>query len=261
MADLALRADMAHTYESALSTHDHESITVRDRDLASEVMDDLPFAAALYYLWTGDVPTDGERRLVDAILVSLMVHGKTPSAIASRLTALSEPNAVQAAIASGILGVGSRLIGTMQECSTDLHAVVDADGTDDAIQELVEEYQRRGDRFPGIGHPHLEPVDPRAERLFEIAEAEGIAGEHVAALRAIRDAFETETGRSLPINVTGAIAGTSADLGLSPTAARALAVVSRATGVAAEVLEEQDRPIAADIWQHVDGNTGPRDDR
>lgn len=246
---------MPPTYESALSTHDHESITVRDRDLATEVMDELPFAAGLYHLWTGELPTDGERRLVDAILLSLMVHGKTPSAIAGRMTALSEPNAVQAAIASGVLGVGSRLIGTMQECSADLHGLAAAADTDAAVGELVGNYRRRGDRFPGIGHPHLEPVDPRAERLFAVAEAEGIAGEHVEALRRVRDAFEAETGRSLPINVTGAIAATTADLGLSPTAARALAVVSRATGVAAEVLEEQERPIAADVWQHVDRNT------
>lgn len=246
-------------YESDLSTHDESTITVRDRDLADEVMDELPFAAALYYLWTGEVPTEGEQRLVDAVLTSLMVHGKTPSAVAARMTTLSEPDAVQAAIASGILGVGSQFIGTMQGCSAALQELAAVEDTDAAIEELVADHLDRGEPFAGIGHPHLDPVDPRAERLFAIAEEEGIAGEHVALLRAVRDAFEAETGTDLPINVTGAIAATTADLGLSPTAARALAVVSRAAGVAGEVLEEQERPIAADVWQHVDRNTGRPD--
>ncbi|MFB6170945.1 MAG: citryl-CoA lyase [Haloarculaceae archaeon] len=251
---------MAREFESALSTHDAESITVRQRDLATEVMDDLSFTAALYYLWTGEVPTDGERRLLDAVLTSLMVHGKTPSAIAARMTALSEPTAVQAAIASGVLGVGSQFIGTMQDCSADLQALAAAADRDAAVESLVTDYLDRGERFAGIGHPHLDPVDPRAETLFDVASEEGIAGEHVDLLFAVRDAFEAETGRDLPINVTGAIAAVTADMGLSPTAARALAVVSRAAGVAGEVLEEQDRPIATDVWQYVDRNTVPPDE-
>lgn len=247
------------TYESALSTHDESSITVRERRLSTEVMGEMAFPAALYYLWTGEEPTDGERRLVDAVLTSLMVHGKTPSAIASRMTILSEPSAVQAAIASGILGVGSQFIGTMQDCSADLHELAGAGDPDAAVDALVADYLDRGEPFAGIGHPHLEPVDPRAERLFAIAEEEGIAGEHVRLLRQVRDGFEAETGRDLPINVTGAIAAVTADLGLSPMAARALAVISRAAGVTGEILEEQERPIAGDVWQFVDRNTGPPD--
>lgn len=246
---------MDPTFESALSSHDEQSITVRERDLATEVMDDLSFAAALTYLWTGEVPDEGAERLVDAILTSLMVHGKTPSAIAARMTALSEPEAVQAAIASGVAGVGSQFIGTMQGCSAALQELAAADDTDVAVAELVADHRERGEPFAGIGHPQLDPVDPRAERLFAIAEQEGIAGEHVELLRRVRDGFEAETGRDLPINVTGAIAATTADLGLSPTAARALATVSRAAGVAGEVLEEQERPMAADVWQFVDRHT------
>ncbi|WP_254838515.1 citryl-CoA lyase [Natronomonas marina] len=248
---------MGNRFETALSSHDERSISVREKDLSTEVMGEMEFTAALYYLWTGDVPTAGERRLLDAVLSSLMVHGTTPSAIASRLTAMSEPDAVQAAIASGILGVGSQFIGTMKNCSEELQAVVKAEDGDAAITELVAEYQRDGTPFPGIGHPHLEPVDPRAERLFELADTEGVAGDHVDAVRDVREAFENATGEALPINATGAIAAVTSDLGMSPTAARGLAVISRATGVTGEVLEEQENPMAVDIWQYVDGNTEP----
>jgi citrate synthase len=128
------------------------------------------------------------------------------------------------------------------------------------LRPFVADSLADGASFPGIGHPHLDPVDPRAERLFEIAEGEDIAGEHTETLRAVQTAFETETGASLPINVTGAIAALSADLGLSSTAARGLAVISRAIGVTGEVLEELENPMGPDIWTAVDERTSPPDE-
>lgn len=252
---------MGKRFETGLSRHDERSISVRGKELSTEVMGEMEFGSALYYLWTGSEPAAGERRMVDAVLTSVMVHGTTPSAITSRLTLMSEPEAVQAAIASGILGVGSQYIGTMKDCAEELQALAVADDTDAAITDVVAEYRRRGVAFPGIGHPHLEPVDPRAERLFDLASEEGVAGEHVTTVHRVRDAFEAETGEALPINATGAIAAITSDLGLSPTAARGLAVISRAAGVTVEILEEQEHPIAADIWRYVDRNTEQPGDR
>lgn len=244
------------SYRYDLSDHDAESISYRDRDLATEVLGELSFPETLFYTWTGDLPDPGEERVLEAMLNTLMLHGVTPSTLVSRLTLVSEPDAVQAAVASAVNGVGSRLIGTMKECSAALHEVAAADDREAAIETLVAEYAASDDRFPGIGHPHLEPVDPRAERLFELADEAGVRGEHVDLLADIRDAFEAEFDATLPINATGAIAALSADMGLPPTAARGIAIVSRATGVVAEVLAEQTEPMATDVWQHVDANTG-----
>lgn len=241
-------------FETALSRHDEESITVRSKDLTSEVMDEMSFPSAVLYLWTGEEPTAGESRLADAILSCLMVHGTTASAIASRMTVRTEPNAPQAAIASGILGVGSQFIGTMKECAEELHRIADTDDPAGSVEALPAEYRSRGERFSGIGHRVLTPVDPRAERLFAIAREEGIAGEYVALLEQIQGAFEAETGATLPINATGAIAAVTADMGLSPTAARGLAVLSRAAGVTGEMLEEHEHPMSPDILRVVDEN-------
>lgn len=250
------------TFETALSRHDSEHITIREKDLATELMGEQSFPAAMYYLWTGEEPTPGENRLFDAMLTSLMAHGTTAPAIAARLTAHTEPEATQAAIASGILGVGSRYVGTMKGCGEELQAIsgeTTGPGAErtraDAIDALVSDYRDRGAGFPGIGHPELDPVDPRAERLFEMAEAEGIASEHVAILHDIQDAFERETGVDLPINVTGAIAAIGSDMGLSPDALRGIAVLSRAAGVTGEILEETETPIGGDIWEFVDSRT------
>jgi len=245
---------MAEEFPTELSTYDADSVTVRGQEL-SGMMGETGFGAAVYLLWTGDEPSEGEARLVDAALCSLMVHGRTPHALAARLTYLSEPDSLQGAVASGLLGVGSRFVGSMQECAEVLRELVAEDDPEAALEAVVAAYRERGDPFPGIGHPFHDPVDPRARRLFEIAEEEGVAGDGVALLRALQAAFEEATGLDLPVNVTGAIAAVATDLGLSPTAARGLAILSRTAGLVAAVLEEQDRPIARDVWSYAEERT------
>jgi citrate synthase len=243
---------MSENYRTALSTHDAESITVRGKDLPSEIMGEMDFGSAFYFLLTGEEPTAAESRLTNAIVASIMVHGTTPHAIAARLTLLSEPNSTQGAVASGLLGVGSRFAGAMQQCAADLQSVAAADDTDDAVADLVAAYREGDGRFSGIGHPELDPVDPRAQRLFSLAEEADIAGEHTELLREFQAAFEESTGRDLPINVTGAIGALTSDMGLPPEAARGFAIVSRAAGLVAEVIEEKESPVAMDVWQSVD---------
>ncbi len=249
---------MSLEFETHLSAHDAESVSFREKDLVTDVMGELTFSETLYYMWSGEEPTADERRLLDAMVSCLMVHGVTPSTIVSRLTLLTEPDAVQTAVASAVNGVGSQFIGTMKECAEELEAVAAAD-TDDAVDALVDRYAAADDRFPGIGHPDFDPIDPRAERLFDLADDADVTGEHVAVLRSVQTAFEAEAGVDLPINATGAIAAITLDMGLPPTAARGFAIVSRATGVVAELLEEQQQPMATDIWQAIDEHaTGPQ---
>ena len=248
---------MTEQLTTELSTYDTTSITVRDRDLADEIMGELSFGGSVYLLWTGEVPTEGQARTVDAMLSSLMVHGRTPHALASRLTALSAPDSLQGAVASGLLGVGSQFVGSMQEAAAVLQELAGEpeDEREAAVEAVVAEYRERGDPFPGIGHPFHEPVDPRAERLFEVAEEEGVAGVHIDLVREVQASFEEATGLDLPVNVTGAIAAVASDMGLSPEAARGLAIVSRAAGLVAAVIEEQSRPVAMDVWDYAEENT------
>lgn len=238
--------------ESELSTYSAESVTFRGEDLTEDLMGELDFGGTILLLLTGESPSEGEVRLANAMLDSLMVHGVTPHAIAARMTYLSEPTSIQGAVASGLLGVGSQFVGSMQECSEILREIEHDDDPETAIEETVSAYREAGDPFPGIGHPFHEPVDPRAQRLFDLAEEEGIAGSHVEHLYAVQDVFEEVIGKRLVINVTGGIAAVSADMGLPPVAARGLAVISRAAGLVAEIVEEDRSPVAGDIWEMVE---------
>jgi citrate synthase len=241
--------------ETSLSTYDAKSITYRGHDLTEELMGELDFGGTALLLITGEYPSEGETRVANAMLSSLMVHGVTAHAISARLTYLSEPQSIQGAVASGILGVGSQFVGSMEECAEVLQEVDDADDPEAAAEDVVATYREAGEPFPGIGHPFHEPVDPRAERLFTIADEEDVAGPHIEHLRAIQNVFKDATGKRLIVNVTGAIAAVSSDIGLSPTTARGLAVVSRAAGLVAEVVEEQASPNAYQIWDLIEEET------
>lgn len=244
--------DKQFSASNPLSSHDEESISVREKKLSSEIMGEMDFGGSIYYLLTGEDPTPEEQQVAGAMLSSLMVHGTTPHAIASRLTYLSEPKSIQGAVSSGLLGVGSRFAGAMEQSANDLQSVVEHENREQAIAELVVEYGESDKRFSGIGHPHLSPVDPRAERLFELAEEADIASHHVEAIYAVQAAFEHDTGYELPINITGAIAAIASDMGLPPEGARGIAIISRTAGLVAEVLEERKNPAAMDIYQFID---------
>lgn len=243
---------MTDTDRTPLSTHDETSVFVRDKSVSDDMMGQMNFGSAIYYLMTGREPTPAEGRVVDAMLASLMVHGTTPHAVATRMTLLGAPESVQGAVASGLLGVGSRYAGAMEQCSRELHTVAGQDDMDEAVRNLVAEYRSTSTPFSGIGHPFFDPVDPRAERLFELTADTDIPGTHVQALRQIQAEFEAETGYDLPINVTGAIASITADMGLPPEGARGIAVVSRAAGLVGEVLDELERPVASEVWRQAD---------
>jgi len=236
---------------TALSGYDNGSITLRERDFADGIIGSMRFPAAMYYLWTGRTPSGGQEQVVDAMLSALIVHGTTPSAIASRMVMRNEPEAMQSAVVAGLLGVGSGYLGTGQRCACELQELVEQPDVPAAIERCMGTYLDGEKQFPGIGHPVFS-TDPRATRLFEIAKTEGVAGAHVDVLRSLHQEMETKTGSDLTINVIGAMAAVASDAGLSPVAVRGLALVSTAAGLTGAVLEEQDRPIATDIWQLVE---------
>ena len=61
----------------------------------------------------GRLPSAPEKRMLNVLLVTVTDHGMTPSAIAARMTYFGAPEALQAAVAAGLLGAGSVLLGAI----------------------------------------------------------------------------------------------------------------------------------------------------
>ena len=235
-----------------------DRITVRGLDLTREIMGHFNLGDMAFFELTGRRPTPQESKLFNAIAVTLVEHGMTPSAIAARMTIAGAPEAMQAAVAAGLCGLGSVFVGSMEHVAVLLEQALpygkDHKGADlDRLAaDIVERHRAEKKIVPGIGHPIHKPVDPRTTRLFEIARETGFHGRYVELMQKIQQRAEASSGRVLPMNATGAIGALSCELGFPPRIVRGFGVLARAIGLVGHILEEWKQPMALEIWQRVD---------
>ncbi len=245
-----LRSDIAW------STRDR--ITVRGRDLPNQILGHMNLGDFAYLQLTGREATPAQSRVFNAIIITLVEHGLTPSAIAARLTYAGAPESMQAAVAAGLCGLGSVFVGSMEDAARLLSTALPAGApaTDADLERIAREqvaaYKQAGKILPGMGHPIHKPVDPRAPRLFQIAAENGLAGPYVRLIQEIAAEAERASGKSLPVNATGAIGAICCELGFPWRIVRGFGVMARAIGLVGHILEESERPIAREIWLRTD---------
>ena len=223
-----------------ISRASSDRIEVRGRDLTGDLMGRLSFTEYFHLLLTGREPSDDERFFLDLLLVSIAEHGLMPSNIAARMTLAADPESVQGAVAAGILGAGRVILGAADECAR-LLATMHAGGGDPA--QVAREIYAAGGKVPGFGHSLHRPVDPRAERILELADARGVSGPHVVLARGLRDAVAETWGKPLTLNVSLPIAAVMLDLGYSPAVVKAVPILARTASLLAHLVEEQEQPV------------------
>ena len=233
--------------ESAIATSDPQGVTVRGRDLVADLMGHLTFTEYFYFLMTGREPSEAQRFFLDLLLVTIAEHGLTPTAIAARMTLAAAPDALQGAVAAGILGAGSIILGAAESCGkvlVEARQRVDAGGKPDAVvAAIAREIRARGERMPGYGHPVHKPVDPRAVRILALADERKVAGLAIDLARRFTPAVAKAWGRPLPMNVSMAIAACLIDVDFPPAMIKAIPILGRTAGLLAHLAEEQVRPI------------------
>jgi citrate synthase len=224
-----------------------DRIEVRGRDLASDLMGRLTFTEYFHLLLTGREPSEDQRFFLDLLLVAIAEHGMMPTNVAARMTLAADPSSLQGAVAAGILGCGPVILGTSESCARVLEEAQEKVASGAAPTDVAEEVARgvhsSGEKLPGFGHPVHGPLDPRAERILELADARGVNGPHVLLARCLRDAADRVWERPLTMNVAMPIAAVLLDLGFPPAAAKAVPILARTAGLLAHLAEEQQRPI------------------
>lgn len=231
-----------------LCAHNKDAIYVRDRSLVDEVIGRMGFTEMILLSLTGKTPGETEVKVLDAVLVTLMEHGLTPSAIAARMVYSSAPESIQAGVSAGLLAVGSVFVGTMEGCAALIDRVRSADDGAAEAHTIATEHRTARAPLPGFGHPFHRPDDPRTPRLFEVAHDAGVSGSHIAALQTLSGAVDEVYGRHLTINATGAIAALLGEIGVPARIMRGMAVISRAAGLVAHIAEEQEDPAMRTMW-------------
>jgi citrate synthase len=224
-----------------------DRVEVRGRDLSAELMGRLSFTEYFHLLLTGLEPSEEQRFFLDLLLVAIAEHGLMPTNVAARMTLAADPGSLQGAVAAGILGCGPVLLGTAEACARLLEqaqAKVASGATPGhAAVAVARALHDAGEKLPGFGHPVHRPLDPRAERILELADTRGVSGPHVALARAYRDAAAVTFGRPLTMNVSMPIAAVMLDLGFPASTVKAIPILARTAGLLAHLAEEQRQPI------------------
>jgi citrate synthase len=223
-----------------------DRVEVRGRDLG-ELMGRLTFTEYFHLLLTGREPTEDQRFFLDVLLVAIAEHGMMPTNVAARMTLAADPGSLQGAVAAGILGCGPVILGTAEQCALLLEGAqgeVRAGGDPAAVAEtMARAIHDSSGKLPGFGHPVHRPLDPRAERILELASARGVSGPHVTLARCFREAAEKVWGKPLTMNVSMPIAAVMLDLGFESAAVKAVPILARTAGLLAHLAEEQQRPL------------------
>lgn len=223
------------------------AIWVRGRDLAADLMGRMAFTDYFWLLVTGTSPTGAQSRILDATLVAIAEHGLVPSVQVGRMTLAAAPEALQGAVAAGLLGCGSVILGSAEAAGRFLAEIArrmdEGQSAEAAATALVREYRSQRRTIPGYGHPLHRRSDPRAERLLAIAQEVGTAGRYAAIADAVERLLPELIGKPLKLNVSGAIPAVLLDAGYPLAGLKGVPLLARTAGLIAHLVEEQMRPI------------------
>lgn len=238
-------------WRTAIAQGSVDTIRIRGYDLR-ELIGRVSFAEAFLLLARGELPTQGEGRVLDAIFVSVIDHGIVPGSIVTRYLA-SAGSPIQAAVGGGILSIGDTYGGAGEQLGEAMAVQLAAIGRGERDQEaaaaaIVAHFAALGLRVPGFGHPMHTQGDPRVARLMAVAEENGVAGQYCALARAVESAIAAAKRRPIPMNIDGAVCAIGLDLGVQPALMRALIMVPRSAGLAVHAVEEMQREPG---WRHV----------
>lgn len=206
-----------------------------------EMMEKLSFSDAVFLALKGELPKREESEMMRAILVSGIDHGAMPPSVLSTRNVLSGGNSLNAAVAGGILTIGDVHGGAIERCARILQNWGRRpEEVSSLAKELVSDFIYKRRRIPGFGH-RLHETDPRTVKLFQMATDLNFSGRHMELAQAVEGELSNALGKRLPINVDGAIAAVTSDMGFDWRLGKGFFLISRVAGLVAHAFEEMVR--------------------
>lgn len=226
----------------------HEGIHYIRRQPLSQLVSNMSFAAAIYYMITAQQPNPAQEKVFNALLVASIDHGISPASGFVPRVVTSNGNDLVHSMASGLLALGPYHGGAISGCAQMLVQVEKA-----GLDSLQQSHFASNKRLPGLGHPHYKHSDPRTEQLFAIAKDQKIDDKYQKLMLQIQEYMYKETDKHLVVNIDGAIAALLLDLGFPPQAGNGLFALARAGGMIAHCLEEKtEKPVRRIDEENVD---------
>ncbi|MBX0315417.1 citryl-CoA lyase [Planococcus glaciei] len=250
-------------FKTNVGVSETDKIHVHGYNLVDDLMGEITLADMAFLGAKHRKPTENESKMLNAVMVAICEHGFTPSSISTRLTYLGAPEAVQAAVAAGLLGAGSVYLGAMEQVAEMLKKGMEKYGEDTSSEELatliLDERAEQKLQLPGFGHPIHRPVDPRTVKLFELAKELGFYKKNSEVIEEISRQFNERKGRPITLNAVGAIGAVLADMEFDHRVMKSFAVAARAVGLVAHIVEEielgRKESIGQQLFDYVEEST------
>jgi citrate synthase len=250
-------------FETKIGMSKPDAIYVHGYNLTEDLIGNITLADMAFLGATHRRPTGEESKMLNACMVAVCEHGFTPSSISARLTYLGAPEAVQAAVAAGLLGAGSVYLGAMENTAQMLQEGWETYGLNQEVAmvatRILEERKEKKLQVMGFGHPVHRPVDPRTPRLFSLAEELGFNGKHTALMKEIHRQMCEQKEKQITLNAAGAIGAVLSDMNLHFSVVKAFAVAARAVGLIGHIVEEMEAgrkdSMAQKLYDHIEANT------
>lgn len=230
-------------WRSAITSNQDGKILIRGYNL-DNLIGNKSYAEVCFLLLKGELPTQNEAKMLDAIFVSCIDAGiATPSAVAAR-TVFSGGNSLNAAVAAGVLTLGDAHGGAIEKAAKMFQDYLKGKESmsDDEIKEMaagiVGDALKNKKRLAGYGHK-LHTVDPRTKRLLDVASTLNFGGNFVKLAVGIADEFRVKKPeQKLPLNVDGCIAAIISDMGFDYRLGKGFFIIARSCGLVGQVFEE-----------------------
>lgn len=213
-----------------------------------DLIGNISFPEMVYLLIKGEMPSENDSKMFEAVLVSFCDHGVTPpSTQVARLMA-STGSSMNGCVSGGILSFGKYHAGALERSMNILQELVHNGviGYSGPLQShddiravagvVVDEFFNNNEKIPGFGHRY-HSEDPRASKLLKIAEEYGVSDVHTELALAIEEIlFET---KGIKMNIDGANAGILSDMGFDWSLGTGVFMMGRLPGIISHVFEEK----------------------
>ena len=220
--------------KTAVSRVEKDKIVTRgynQRDLIEKIR----YSDMVFLLLKGRLPSLRESKIFNQVLVSFCDHGITPPSTQTARLITSSGSPINSAVAGALLSFGNKHAGAIERAMNlfqskigSIHLIDDSSIDNKQIAAFR--------KIPGFGHRYHD-VDPRADKLMEIAVNKGYIGPHIKLALALQDLIYDK--KHIRLNVDGANAAILSDLGFSPELGLGVFMIGRLPGLVAHSFEEK----------------------
>ncbi|OVE74532.1 hypothetical protein BVX95_02050 [archaeon D22] len=220
-------------WETHISGEVDNELVIRGHKL-NDLIGNASFTKAIFLILKGEMPTETEEKIFNAIIVSAIDHGLGAASTTVARTVQSCGNSLNASVAAGVITQGDHHGGAIDKCMELLKSSIN-----NTASEIIKDALLNKKTLYGFGHKVYKEFDPRTKRIVEILKELESVGRHTKLALEMEEEIYKQKGKRIVLNIDGIIASVALDLGFDPKLGKGLFIIPRVAGLVAHCVEEQ----------------------